>query len=81
MPRISLSITIDDAHLGQTEAIARAVRACGLEIQRIVPEAGAIQATGQAECDLDAVRRISGVQRVRRERSYQLPPMTGSIPQ
>lgn len=80
MPRISLSITIDDAHLSQTEAIVHAIRACGLEVQRVVPEAGAIQATGE-ESDLDAVKRISGVQRVRPERAYQLPPLRGSIPQ
>ena len=80
MPRISLSITVDDAHLDHTEAIARELRAHGFEVQRIVPEAGAIQATGQ-ESGLDAVKRIAGVCRVRPERSFRLPPMSGSIPQ
>lgn len=80
MPNVSLSITVDDAHLTKTEAIAHEIRACGLEVQRIVPEAGAIQATGQ-ESDLEVVRRITGVVRVRAERTYRLPPMSGSIPQ
>ena len=80
MTKLELSIVVDDAHLGQTEAIARSIGARGLRIDRVVPEAGAIFATGETS-DIDAVRRMEGVLGVEPERAVALPPLDGRIPQ
>lgn len=79
-PRLGLSIVIDDEHLAQTEAIAGLLRAQGLDVGRVVPEAGAIYATGDA-ADMDRARRVEGVIEVTPEPSVQLPPLDGRVPQ
>lgn len=80
MAKFAFSIVVDDAHLKSLDAITRAIGAQGLQVDRIVPEAGAIRAIGE-EGDLEALRRIEGVLDVTCERGYQLPPMDEKIPQ
>ena len=80
MSKLGLAIVVDDAHLTRTEAIARSIGAHGLSIERVVPEAGAIYATGDS-ADIDAVRRIEGVLGVEEERPVILPPRDARIPQ
>ena len=78
--RFGLSIVVDDAHLSRTDAIARSLRAQGLSVDRVVAEAGAIYATGDAS-DMDRARRIEGVLAVEPERGVRLPRLDGRIPQ
>ncbi|WP_111431236.1 hypothetical protein [Rhodobacteraceae bacterium DSL-40] len=80
MAKISITITVDDAHLSATAAIAEVVHAQGFVIERVVPEAGAIRATGGEEC-LDRIRAIEGVLEAVPERGCSLPPMRRGIPQ
>ena len=80
MARLGIAIVIDDHHLARTEAIARSIGARGLRIDRVVPEAGAIYATGEAS-DIDDLRAMEGVLGVEPERGVALPPLDGRIPQ
>jgi biotin operon repressor len=80
MPKTPISITVDDDHLAAIETIVRTIEACGLQVERVVPEAGAIRAIGE-EADLDTLRGIEGVMEAVPERGYRLPPMDRKIPQ
>ena len=80
MSKIGLSIVVDDDHLPQTAAIARVLGDRGLHVDRVVPEAGAIFATGEAS-DIAWARGVEGVLEVEPERGVRLPPMGGRIPQ
>jgi hypothetical protein len=73
------SILVDDAHLASTAAIAAKIGAKGMTIDRVVPEAGAIRATGDAR-KAAAVRKIAGVAAVEEERVCRLAPIDGRIP-
>ena len=80
MAKLGIAIVIEDDHLARTEAIARTIGAQGLRIDRVVAEAGAIYATGEAS-DIAALRRMEGVLGVEPERRVALPPLDGRIPQ
>lgn len=80
MSRLNVSIVVDDAHLGSTESIARELSAHGLRVERVVAEAGAIYATGEA-ADIAWARRLEGVLEVQPERGVRLPPLDGRVPQ
>ena len=82
--RVGVAVVIEDAHLGRTEAIARDLAGLGLLVNRVVPEAGAIFATAEAEGverALSGARALSGVLEARPEGAVGLPPMSGQVPQ
>ena len=80
MSKIGLSIVVHDDHLPRTSAIARSLADHGMRVDRVVPEAGAIFATGEAS-DIAWARALEGVIGVEPERGVQLPPMDGQVPQ
>jgi hypothetical protein len=83
-PHTGLAIVVDDAHLGETQAIADALGRQGLAVERVVPEAGAIYARGPAdeiERHIARARDMEGVLEVRPEEAVRLPPMDGDAPQ
>lgn len=84
MARVGVAVVVDDAHLHETEAIARGLRAQGLAVSRVVAEAGAIYAEAETEGldrAMDRARTLQGVLDVRPEGGMRLPPMDGRIPQ
>ncbi|MBC8130202.1 MAG: hypothetical protein H7Y08_07755 [Rhizobiaceae bacterium] len=80
MSKISLSVTVDEEHIGSTRQIATGLEKQGFVVERIVATAGAI--FGSAELSMiDRLASFEGVQEVRPSRNYQLPPMSPNIPQ
>ena len=80
MSKVGLSIVVQDDHLPQTAAIARSLADRGLHVERVVPEAGAIYATGEMS-DIAWARLVEGVLGVEPEGGLRLPPLDGRVPQ
>lgn len=78
--QVSMAIVLDDAHMERTEQIAEDLKGLGLEVGRVIPEAGAIYGTA-AETTLEAIRTYEGVLEVREEGVVRLPPSDPRIPQ
>jgi hypothetical protein len=76
----AFSVLVDDAHIEMVGAIVREIRSCGFVVDRVVPEAGAIRAIGDASCAAN-IRGIVGVMEVKPEPTVTLPPMSDRIPQ
>jgi hypothetical protein len=79
MAGVAYSITVDEAHLGATRAIARRLGECGLVVDRVVAAAGAIRAFGEPGA-ADAARGIEGVAEVKPEATFALPRRSRRIP-
>ena len=76
----AFSVLVDDAHLKTTGAIAREIRSFGFVVDRVVPEAGAIRAIGDAN-RAATIRVILGVIEVKPEATVSLPPSDPKVPQ
>lgn len=78
MPRIKVSVSVDDAHLAQILEVARRLQSAGLEIEQTLPSVGVI--SGSIEGDrVNSLYQITGVQQIEPERSYQLPPPDADV--
>ena len=76
----AFSVLVDDAHITTTVAIAHEISGYGFVVDRVVPEAGAIRAIGDAS-RAATIRGIAGVLEVKPEATVTLPPMSDKIPQ
>ena len=73
MPRTSVVVAVDDAHLGAIAEVADRLRGAGMTIERTHELLGTV--TGWTEGgDIAALRAVDGVASVERERTYRLPP-------
>ena len=80
MGDIGLMIMLEDASQSKIEEVARSVERSGVQVQQTLPHLGTIIGRGDAS-KINQVREIAGVEFVRPESSFQLPPMDETIPQ
>ncbi len=72
-PVAKFSVTVDDGHLAELDAVARALRASGMQVERVLGTLGLI--TGQAPVDArPTLLSIDGVTSVDELLRVQLPP-------
>lgn len=78
MPKIKLSISVDDEHLSQFSKIMSEVEKAGMKIDEKHKDLGV--ATGSIDEDkIDAVRDVEGVDHVEPEREIHIPPPESDI--
>ena len=80
MSRVRLTVTVDDAHLGQADAVADDLAKQGLTVEYVSPRSGAIFGSGDA-AKLTAFKSVEGVSNVRSSNDFQLPAMGETVPQ
>ncbi len=67
------SVTVDDGHLADLDAVARALHDSGMQVDRVLGTLGLI--TGQAPADARAsLLAVEGVTSVDEQLRFQLPP-------
>ena len=72
-PLSRFSVTVDDGHLADLDAVARALRESGMQVDRVLGTLGLI--TGQAPADARAsLLAVEGVTSVDEQLRFQLPP-------
>ncbi len=68
-----VSVTVDDGHRADLDAVARALRASGMQVDRVLGTLGLI--TGQAPADArPSLLAVEGVSSVDLQLRFQLPP-------
>ena len=78
--KVNLLVVVDDAHVGEISKVADALAQKGLQIEQTSEISGTI--VGQIEEEkADVLKSIEGVQQVREEATYQLPPLDEESPQ
>ncbi|WP_206453384.1 hypothetical protein [Aurantimonas marina] len=80
MSGMKLTVTVDAQHVSVTDEIAETLSRRGFKVERVSRRGGAI--FGSAEASVaQQLRGVEGVQDVRPERGYEIPPMNDLIPQ
>lgn len=80
MGDIGLMIMLDDASQSRIEEVAKSVERSGVQVQQKLPHLGTIIGLGDSS-KIKEVQGIAGVEFVRPEATFQLPPMDEAIPQ
>lgn len=73
-------VTLSEGALSTMEDVVRDVEARGFHVQQTIPEVGAIFGAGTTDV-AESLKDVHGVESVRAERRFQLPPMDEAIPQ
>jgi hypothetical protein len=78
MPRVKLSISVDDEHLSRFANVLKDAEKAGMEIEQKHKDLGV--ATGSIDADkIDSLRSVKGVKHVEEERKFQIPPPESDV--
>ncbi|GAA1225949.1 hypothetical protein [Pseudonocardia alaniniphila] len=69
---VSVTVTVDDAHVGAIDQLADRLRAAGMDVEQVLRPVGVI--TGSAPADWEALADLDGVAAVEPQRTFRLPP-------
>lgn len=76
--REKITITVDDAHLGQVAELADQLSSAGMEVEQVLGEVGII--TGSAPSEARAtLEGLDGVSAIEEENSFQLPSSDSEV--
>ena len=78
MAKVDLLVTVEGQR--QVDEMAQSLESNGLKIRKTFPRSGTIVGTGDSSL-LESLKAVEGVEAVRQEKSYQLPPMDEKTPQ
>lgn len=72
MPKISVSIAVDDAYADQILTVVERLQAMGMEVEQTLPNIGVI--SGSIDADrVNRLYQVAGVQHIESAQNYQLP--------
>jgi hypothetical protein len=77
-PQMRYLVEVSDSR--RVEAVTADLKEIGVHVQRIMPRLGMIDAHGPAAA-FQAIRKVPGVNGVREDGYFQLPPFDERIPQ
>ncbi|MDB5590486.1 hypothetical protein [Enterovirga sp.] len=80
MAEIGMTIMLRESAEARMDEVAKSVEEAGVRIRQKLPHLGAMIGVGDAS-KMEALSAIQGVQQVRPEDNFQLPPLDSSIPQ
>jgi len=80
MASIKIKVLLDDSHLGEAASVSRELSVKGMTVETSIPEAGVVFGSAE-ETSIKQLRGVEGVSSVEPEETYQLPPISGNIPQ
>jgi hypothetical protein len=73
MPKIKVSISVDDAHIDRLMEVAASLQSVGMDVEQTLPSVGII--SGSVSSDrVNGLYHIEGVQHIEPEQIYQLSP-------
>jgi hypothetical protein len=78
MAKVDLLVTVEGQR--QVDEMAKSLQNKGLEVRKTYPRSGTIIGTGDSSL-LESLKGVEGVEAIRQEGSYQLPPMDDKTPQ
>jgi hypothetical protein len=73
MPKVKVSVSVDDAHVNQILKVAEGLQSVGMDVEQTLPSVGVISGSIASD-QVNRLYQIEGVQHIEPERSYQLAP-------
>ena len=78
MPKVKLSVSVDDQHLSKFAEIVKSVEKAGMEVDAKHKDIGVLN--GSIEKDkIDSLRKVKGVQHIEEERDVRIPPPDSDV--
>ncbi|MBW4549793.1 MAG: ketohydroxyglutarate aldolase [Aphanocapsa sp. GSE-SYN-MK-11-07L] len=78
MPKVEVSVSVDDACLNQIEQVCQRLKSSGMDVKQTLSSVGVINGSIEPE-RLDGLNQIEGVRCVELQQGYQLPPPSSPI--
>jgi UDP-N-acetylmuramate-alanine ligase len=73
MPKVNLSVSVDDKHLDNFDEIVKKIKKAGMKVEQKLDSLGII--TGSIDSSkVDALREVDGVLHVEEQKKIQIPP-------
>jgi hypothetical protein len=80
MTTLDLVILVDEQRRASLDQVAKVLEAKGCHIQKTLPRFRTILCAGDSSL-VEGLKSVEGVEAVRPQKNYQLPPMDEKIPQ
>jgi hypothetical protein len=72
MPKVSVSVSVDNAYVDQILTVVESLQAMGMEVEQTLPSIGVI--SGSIDVDrVNCLHQVAGVQHIELAQGYQLP--------
>ena len=78
MPKVKVSVSVDDAHVNQILKVAEGLQSVGMDVEQTLPSVGVISGSIASD-QVNRLYQIEGVQHIEPERSYHLAPPDSDI--
>lgn len=78
MPKVKVSVSVDDAHVNQLLKVAESLQSVGMDVEQTLLSIGVISGSIASD-QVNRLYQIEGVQHIEPERSYQLAPPDSDI--
>jgi hypothetical protein len=80
MAQIDLLVMVDREHRSAIDQVAKTLQARGLQVEQTLPRFRTILGKGESSL-LKALQSVDGVESVRQQKTFQLPPLSEKVPQ
>ncbi|MCM3873501.1 MAG: hypothetical protein ND895_22690 [Pyrinomonadaceae bacterium] len=78
MPKVKLSLSVDDQHLSKFSEVVKEVEKAGLTVDEKHRDIGVVN--GSIEKDkIDSLRNVEGIEHIEEEREIRIPPPESDI--
>lgn len=78
MPKVNLSVSIEDQHLDRVEEVVKRVKRAGMSVEEVMEGVGIV--TGSIEPEkLDSLRGVAGVAHVEASRHFSIAPPESDV--
>ena len=78
MPKVKVSVSVDDAHVNQILKVAEDLQLVGMDIEQTLPSVGIISGSIASD-QVNRLYQIEGVQHIEPEQDYQLAPPDSDV--
>jgi len=73
MPKVKLSLSVDDQHMSKFADVVKRVEKAGMKVDEKHKDIGVVN--GSIEKDkIDSLRQVDGVEHIEEEREIRIPP-------
>jgi len=78
MPKVKLSLSVDDQHLAKFSEVVKKVEKAGMTVDEKHKDIGVVN--GSIEKDkIDSLRKVDGVEHIEEDREVRIPPPESDV--
>lgn len=78
MPKVKLSVSVDDQHMGKFSEVVKSIEKAGLEVDAKHKDIGVVN--GSIDKDkIDSLRKVAGVQHIEEQKDVRIAPPDSDV--